>query len=186
MNIEQNLIKGSSAETKNNESWIEVKHLPDLDIMINKTASNQDTIQQILFALESQELDVNNRLSFDVYLSKQRIFVKKKSSVFVQMLQRVKDGEDGSSLGYDKETVYAFNSLMNELKLSASIKRLIESQEAHTIAVNYGFESISFCEPLVGVINKKIVSVYDISVCRRKDPYITGACFRDGNWLNRR
>ena len=54
-----------------------------------------------------------------------------------------------------KSTFYACNSLLNEISLSPHVKKIVSSEAAQKIAHAHGFSSLTFVEPLLGVIDRQ-------------------------------
>src|SRR6266404_2157574 len=46
------------------------------------------------------------------------------------------------------------NSIVNEIALSPTLKELVDSKEIQELAQSYGFNSMQFVEPIMGVIDK--------------------------------
>lgn len=154
---------------------VEVAHYDNHDAIINLQYPNQDRIRALL-AVVKDGIPKNwkpiYRLNFfgekltpaDLFVdddTKPSFFAKIKrrgstASWFSESLRGIqnKRAEDDKRGKLTSRTIYASASLLNEFKIAREVKRALQSEEALTIAKNYGFARVELVEPLLGLINR--------------------------------
>ena len=87
-----------------------------------------------------------------------RFFAKKKTYVkpsSIQLLRATSDTDLGEIFDQDRKTIYAFNSLANELYLSPQISAVLTLTEVQQVVQSFGFSGITYAEPLAGMIDRR-------------------------------
>ncbi len=147
----------------------ELLHGVNFDVVINNTASDKDMVNALRGQIETSLANANDPLA-DWVVNNQHSRLRYyglKGRKYVAKT-RWKDRENfDSTLNsvrvLNQDSPYrtsrlrgnrAYNSLLNEIVLSAQIRDLVASDEAQGVAKKYGYLRISYVEPLVGLIDK--------------------------------
>lgn len=146
----------------------EIKHFGDRDIIVNLSATRTDQIPQLIQAWETgvpQTWQVytpyatyNGLLYVDSLENPQFIAKRRKGT----SPERVKEYLTKRDDSYESEFAVTTNSLTREIRLSSLIKKALATEEASIIATRYGFDDISFVEPLIGIIDHKSSEKYTV------------------------
>ncbi len=87
-------------------------------------------------------------------------FCKVRQKVNPIRLKQVQSGEEDGNI----RALNAYHSLVNEIALAEEVKRVLDMPEAKEVVKSYGFEDVTFIEPLVGINdreNERKLMVYD-------------------------
>lgn len=136
---------------------IEIRQGPSNDLILNLTADDQNKVLEL-----SEVLVYGIPSSWPIYKNNPNHRVDSQENP--RFFAKFRDPNKRIGQSVKSEYLQAEKSVMNEFVLSLEIKRLLAGEEATGLLQKYGWGSIKFIEPLVGVIDKnsrKKTMVYD-------------------------
>lgn len=150
-------LRDESGNIPRNRGY-EIRHLTNYDVIINTTFPNQQRLKD-LFAVVQNGIPPTWRNIFTdehklIYRdseSNPRYIAKVRRHASIQF----KDNEEYNySDPHEKSFLLSENSLLNEIRLAPKIKELLQSEQVQALVRRYGFDDISFIEPMFGLIER--------------------------------
>ncbi len=159
-------------ESENNRTKIEILHFGKFDLLVNRLQSSisekelealKNTVAEDLKDSQNGNLLISWKQGEDYRVRvddrASPSFVIKQKWIRPENYDFGKEEElENSSLSSDLEfrkMIYASASIMNEMSLATSIRKIVGSKEVQEIFRNSGVTSIDYIEPLIGIINKE-------------------------------
>lgn len=148
----------------------ELLHGVNFDVMANKTASDKDKVDVLLEQVKTNLANANDplagwvvdgqhsRLRYDKFTEPKYVAKTKwkdrKDFDSTLNLVKVWNQDNPYRFGTERQN-RVYNSLLNEIDLSAQIRDLVVGDDAQGVAKKYGYLKMNYVEPLIGLIDKK-------------------------------
>ncbi len=163
---------------------IEITHLGNYDIVTNPSLSVEfkQEIEPITAFLESQDPERNLFTYPD--RDSPKYFIKKRRNADAVDIEIIREHQYSAEGIYrsDKPTMYAFNSISHEMRISQRIADIIHSDEAQFIVQKHGLKQIKFVEPHAGIISRPTRQKYMVYNYIPGEPHLQKEGGKDTRW----
>lgn len=93
-----------------------------------------------------------------------KFFAKRRVNTSPQRVHRAREQAEFRPGDWNRQQQFAFNSLLNEFRMTPLVKTALDSPAAQAIATKYGFTDIKLVEPILGLIERATgikIMIYD-------------------------
>jgi hypothetical protein len=159
MDMLRNSLESESISSPRN---IEIRHIAEYDLIINRQCVTQPELDIILSELTSKPIETwpkgnYNRSKLINFEETPLFFVKKRIRKEGMYLAEVINSQSSAErMRHAARATVAIESLLNEISISNQVSKISSSPEAQSYAQTAGFKKIMFVEPLVGIIHKTV------------------------------